>query len=106
MSVDRAALAAGTIRFASGLPFLVDPLRANRLWGCAQRPDPTARLLLRSMGYRHAFIGALLVVAGLRGRGRRRHRGRAVGRHPAGERPRERAWDRRGQRASSMTSRR
>jgi hypothetical protein len=68
MSVDRAALAAGTIRFASGMSFLIDPLRANRLWGSSAVPDATARLLLRSMGYRDALIGALLLTAGLRGR--------------------------------------
>ncbi|MBU8812743.1 DUF4267 domain-containing protein [Mycolicibacterium goodii] len=71
MSVDRAALAAGAIRFASGLSFLVDPLRANRLWGSTDTPDATARLLLRSMGYRDALIGGLLLVAGVRGRGTR-----------------------------------
>lgn len=68
MSVDRAALAAGGIRLASGISFLVDPLRANRLWGDPDEPPPTARLLLRSMGYRDALIGALLLSAGLRGR--------------------------------------
>jgi hypothetical protein len=67
MSVDRAALAAGGIRLASGISFLVDPLRANRLWGDPDEPPPTARLLLRSMGYRDALIGALLLSAGLRG---------------------------------------
>ena len=68
MSVDRAALAAGGIRLASGLSFLVDPLRANRLWGDPDKPAPTAQLLLRSMGYRDALIGGLLLAAGLRGR--------------------------------------
>ena len=67
MSVDRAALAAGGIRLASGISFLVDPLRANRLWGDPDEPAPTARLLLRSMGYRDALIGGLLVAAALRG---------------------------------------
>ncbi|MCV7283977.1 MULTISPECIES: DUF4267 domain-containing protein [Mycolicibacterium] len=67
MSIDRAALAAGTIRLASGISFLVDPLRANRLWGSPDKPDATAQLLLRSMGYRDALIGGLLVAAGLRG---------------------------------------
>jgi hypothetical protein len=33
MSIDRAALAAGSIRLASGISFLVDPIRADRLWG-------------------------------------------------------------------------
>jgi len=68
MTVDRAALVAGSIRFASGMAFLVDPLRANRLWGDAEEPAPTARLLLRSMGYRDALIGGLLVAAALRGK--------------------------------------
>ncbi|MCF6391075.1 DUF4267 domain-containing protein [Mycobacterium sp. MBM] len=68
MSVDRAALAVGGIRLASGISFLVDPLRANRVWGSPTTPDPTARLLLRSMGYRDALIGALLLSATLRGK--------------------------------------
>jgi hypothetical protein len=68
MPIDRAALVAGSIRFASGVHFLVDPLRANRLWGDPGEPTPTARLLLRSMGYRDALIGGLLVAAALRGR--------------------------------------
>ncbi len=68
MSVDRAALLAGGIRLASGISFLVDPLRANRLWGDPEEPTPTARLLLRSMGYRDALIGGLLAAAALRGK--------------------------------------
>lgn len=71
MSIDRAALLAGSIRFASGISFLADPLRANRLWGDPDEPTPTAQLLLRSMGYRDALIGGLLAVAGLRGRNTR-----------------------------------
>jgi Domain of unknown function (DUF4267) len=71
MSIDRAALAAGTIRLASGVSFLVDPIRANRLWGDPEEPDTTARLLLRSMGYRDALIGGLLAAAALRGRNTR-----------------------------------
>ncbi len=67
MSIDRAALAAGSIRLASGISFLVDPLRANRFWGDPDEPVPTTRLLLRSMGYRDALIGGLLVTAALRG---------------------------------------
>ena len=46
------AAAAGAIRLASGISFLVAPHEANRLWG--GDPDdvsPTASLLLRSMGY-------------------------------------------------------
>jgi hypothetical protein len=68
MAIDRAALLAGSIRLASGISFLVDPLRANRLWGDPDLPTPTARLLLRSMGYRDALIGGLLAAAALRGK--------------------------------------
>ncbi|GAT07560.1 hypothetical protein AU184_19570 [Mycolicibacterium novocastrense] len=68
MSYDRAALVAGSIRFASGVSFLVDPLRANRLWGDPDEPAPTTQLLLRSMGYRDALIGGLLLASALRGR--------------------------------------
>ncbi len=71
MSIDRAALLAGSIRLASGVQFLVDPLRANRLWGDYSEPSPTARLLLRSMGYRDALIGGLLLTSGLRGKNSR-----------------------------------
>lgn len=68
MSLDRAALLAGSVRFASGVSFLVDPLRANRLWGDPEEPTPTAQLLLRSMGYRDALIGGLLLTSAVRGR--------------------------------------
>lgn len=68
MSVDRAALVVGSLRLASGVSFLVDPVRANRLWGDPNPPDTTTRLLLRSMGYRDALVGGLLVAAALRGR--------------------------------------
>jgi len=68
MSIDRAALVAGSIRLASGISFLVDPVRANRVWGDRDEPAATARLLLRSMGYRDALIGGLLAAAALRGR--------------------------------------
>ncbi|HEY5013709.1 MAG TPA: DUF4267 domain-containing protein [Acidimicrobiia bacterium] len=61
------AVAAGAIRLASGLSFLVAPEAANRLWGDAQDSGPTASLLLRSMGYRDALIGGLLLRSGLRG---------------------------------------
>jgi hypothetical protein len=71
MTIDRAALAVGSIRLASGISFLVDPLRANRLWGDPDKPSPTAQLLLRSMGYRDALIGGLLAAAALRGRNTR-----------------------------------
>ncbi len=68
MSLDRAALAAGGVRLASGISFLVDPLRANRLWGDSEEPTPTAQLLLHSMGYRDALIGGLMISAALRGK--------------------------------------
>lgn len=68
MSIDKAALVAGSIRLASGVHFLVDPMGANKLWGEPNDPGPSARLLLRSMGYRDALIGGLLLSAGLRGR--------------------------------------
>ncbi len=71
MSIDRAALLAGSIRLASGISFLIDPLRANRLWGDPEEPTPTAQLLLRSMGYRDALIGGLLAAAALRGKNTR-----------------------------------
>ena len=67
MSMDRAALAVGGIRLTSGISFLVDPIRANRWWGDRDEPVPTTRLLLRSMGYRDALIGGLLISAALRG---------------------------------------
>ena len=67
MAIDRPALIAGSIRLASGISFLIDPVRANRLWGDPEEPAPTARLLLRSMGYRDALIGGLLAVAAWRG---------------------------------------
>jgi hypothetical protein len=71
MSIDRMALAAGSIRLASGISFLVDPLRANRLWGDPDKPTPTAQLLLRSMGYRDALIGGLLAASALHGKNTR-----------------------------------
>ena len=71
MTVDTAALAVGGIRLASGISFLVDPVRANRLWGDKEEPVTTTMLLLRSMGYRDALIGGLLVHAALRGRNTR-----------------------------------
>jgi Domain of unknown function (DUF4267) len=65
--VNGMAVAAGTIRMASGLSFLIAPAAANRLWGDAHDSGPTASLLLRSMGYRDALIGGLLLSSGLRG---------------------------------------
>jgi Domain of unknown function (DUF4267) len=63
---DWMAIAAGTIRLASGVSFLVAPEAANRLWGDDADSGPTASLLLRSMGYRDALIGGLLLRSGLR----------------------------------------
>lgn len=71
MPIDRAALAAGSVRLASGISFLVDPLRANKLWGDSQEPSPSGLLLLHSMGYRDALIGGLLTSAALRGKNTR-----------------------------------
>src|ERR1700742_877223 len=71
MPIDRAALVVGSLRLASGVSFLVAPLRANRLWGNPDEPSPTAQLLLRSMGYRDALIGGLLATAAVRGRNTR-----------------------------------
>jgi hypothetical protein len=68
MAVDIPALAAGSIRFASGAHFLADPLGANRLWGDKGEVDKTARLLLRSMGYRDFLIGLMLIQAAVRGK--------------------------------------
>ncbi|OBJ47075.1 DUF4267 domain-containing protein [Mycobacterium sp. 1423905.2] len=71
MPIDRAGLIAGSIRLASGVSFLVDPLRANKLWGDPDDQTATAQLLLRSMGYRDALIGGLLAAAALRGKNTR-----------------------------------
>jgi hypothetical protein len=71
MSIDRAALVVGGIRLASGIQFLLDPVRANRLWGSTDEPKGTHRLLLYSMGYRDALIGGLLTSAALRGKNTR-----------------------------------
>jgi hypothetical protein len=67
-SRNGAALLAGGVRLASGLSFLVAPEASNRMWGDRDEPTPTTRLLLRSMGYRDALIGALLVSAAVRGK--------------------------------------
>jgi hypothetical protein len=66
---DWFAISAGLIRCASGVSFLVAPEAANRLWGDDADNGPTASLLLRSMGYRDALIGGLLLVSGVRGDG-------------------------------------
>ncbi len=64
---DLLAVGAGAIRLASGVSFLVNPEAANRLWADERTEDPTAALLLRSMGYRDALVGGLLLRAGLTG---------------------------------------
>lgn len=66
---DLLAVGAGAIRLASGASFLISPEAANRLWADDGTDDPTAALLLRSMGYRDALVGGLLLRAGLRGEG-------------------------------------
>jgi hypothetical protein len=62
---ERLAVAAGSIRLASGVSFLIAPRAASSLWGSDPEDNPTASLLLRSMGYRDALVGALLLRAGL-----------------------------------------
>ena len=64
--MHKAAVTAGAIRAASGISFLVAPARAQLLWSERPATDPTARLLLRSMGYRDTLIGTALLVAGIR----------------------------------------
>lgn len=61
------AMAAGAIRLASGISFLVSPQAADRLWGGEPDDSPKAALLLRSMGSRDALVGGMLLRAGLRG---------------------------------------
>src|SRR3954452_10727061 len=63
------AVGAGTIRLASGVSFLVAPKAASVLWGSDPDDNPTASLLLRSMGSRDTLIGGLLLRAGLAGDG-------------------------------------
>jgi Domain of unknown function (DUF4267) len=65
--VNLFAVSVGAMRLASGVSFLVAPEAANRLWGDDEDSGPTASLLLRSMGYRDALIGGLLLWSGLRG---------------------------------------
>jgi hypothetical protein len=66
-STDRFAVVVVALRLASGVSFLVAPEAANKLWGDDVDPDTTASLLLRSMGYRDALVGGLLLASGLRG---------------------------------------
>jgi hypothetical protein len=62
---DRLAMIAGAIRCASGVSFIVAPKAASKIWGSDPEDNPTASLLLRSMGYRDALIGAMLLRSGL-----------------------------------------
>jgi hypothetical protein len=64
---DWLAVVAGSIRAASGVSFLIAPQAANRVWGGEADETPTAQLLLRSMGYRDALVGGMLLRAGLTG---------------------------------------
>jgi Domain of unknown function (DUF4267) len=64
---DGLAVAVGALRMASGISFLVAPQAASRIWGSDPDDNPTASLLLRSMGYRDALVGGMLLQAGLRG---------------------------------------
>ncbi|CAN5572325.1 hypothetical protein BH10ACT3_BH10ACT3_15100 [soil metagenome] len=64
---DWLAVGAGAIRLASGVSFLIAPNAATRLWGDDEETTPTTQLLLRSMGYRDALIGGLLLRSGLEG---------------------------------------
>jgi hypothetical protein len=52
---------------SSGISFLIAPNAANRLWGDSAEVSLTAQLLLRSMGYRDALVGGLLLKGGLAG---------------------------------------
>lgn len=64
---DLLAVAAGAVRLASGVSFLVAPERANAVWAAEETTDPTASLLLRSMGSRDALVGGMLLRAGWTG---------------------------------------
>lgn len=67
---NRSAVVVGALRLASGISFLIAPESANKLWGGDPTDvGPTASLLLRSMGYRDALVGGLLLRAGLRADG-------------------------------------
>ena len=62
--VDVFAALAGAGRLASGVSFLIAPETAHRWWGGPEDAGPTTNLLLRSMGYRDALVGGLLLQAG------------------------------------------
>ena len=61
------AVVVGGLRMASGVSFLVAPAAADRIWGGEPDDSPKAALLLRSMGYRDALVGGMLLRAGVRG---------------------------------------
>ncbi len=64
--MNRAALVVGSIRALSGVSFLVAPQRAQLIWSDRPADDPTARILLRSMGYRDLLVGGGLIAAAVR----------------------------------------
>jgi hypothetical protein len=64
---DWFAVGVGALRMSSGVSFLVAPKAASVIWGSDPEDNPTANLLLRSMGYRDALVGGMLLRAGLRG---------------------------------------
>jgi hypothetical protein len=66
-SPDLLGIVVGGLRCASGVSFLVAPAAANRLWGDKEELSITALLLLRSMGYRDALVGGMLLQASVRG---------------------------------------
>ena len=63
---DALAIVVGALRCTSGVSFIVAPDAASVVWGSDPDNNPTAALLLRSMGYRDALIGGMLLRAGLR----------------------------------------
>ena len=65
---DVFAVVAGVARLATGISFLAAPKSAHRMWGGGDNSNPAVAPLLRSMGYRDALIGGLLLQAGLRRR--------------------------------------
>jgi hypothetical protein len=63
---DVLAIGVGLLRATSGVSFIVAPKAASAIWGSDPDDNPTASLLLRSMGYRDALVGVMLLRAGLR----------------------------------------
>jgi hypothetical protein len=63
---DVLAIGVGLLRATSGVSFIVAPKAASTIWGSDPDDNPTASLLLRSMGYRDALVGVMLLRAGLR----------------------------------------